>query len=153
MKSFFKKCKLLILDPDIRLKIISVLGLFVLFRLLANIPVPGVNTAQLAQYLNGNQFLGLLNVFAGGGLTQLSLVMLGVSPYITSSIILQLLTSLFPKLKTMYQEEGQAGREKFYRLSQNKKCTLDNLWNFPDRTHRVERGRITKMKAKIKLNG
>ena len=117
MKSFFRKLKLLVSDPDLRLKILAVLGLFVVFRLLANIPVPGVNTAQLAEYLKGNEFLGLLNVFAGGGLTQLSLVMLGVSPYITSSIILQLLTSLFPKLKTMYHEEGQIGREKFYRLS------------------------------------
>lgn len=117
MKSFLKKLKLVLTDSDIRFKILSVLGLFVAFRLLANLPVPGVNTAALTNYLDGNQFLGLLNIFAGGGLSQLSLVMLGVGPYITGSIILQLLTSLIPKLKSMYHEEGQIGREKFYKIS------------------------------------
>jgi preprotein translocase subunit SecY len=117
MKSFFKKLSLIVTDPDIRLKIAAVLGLFVVFRLLASIPVPGVNTLALAEFLQGNQLLGLLNIFAGGGLSQLSLVMLGVGPYITGSIILQLLTSLSPKLKAMYHEEGQVGREKFYKIS------------------------------------
>jgi preprotein translocase subunit SecY len=117
MKHLLKKLSLCFTDADIRLKILSVLGLFVAFRLLAAVPVPGVNLQALANYLQGNQFLGLLNIFAGGGLSQLSLVMLGVGPYITSSIVLQLLTPMIPKLKSMYHDEGQAGREKFYKIS------------------------------------
>lgn len=117
MKQLLKKLSLCFTDSDIRLKILSVLGLFIGFRLLASVPVPGVDLQALANYLQGNQFLGLLNIFAGGGLSQLSLVMLGVGPYITSSIVLQLLTPMIPKLKSMYHDEGQAGREKFYKIS------------------------------------
>ena len=87
--------------------------LLFLFRVLASIPVPGVDHARLAQFFGSNEFFGLLNLFSGGGLSQLSIVMLGVGPYITGSIIMQLLTIMFPKLKAMYQEEGEAGRRKF----------------------------------------
>lgn len=117
MNTFIKKVTTLFTDSEIRLKLLAVVGLFVVFRFLSNIPVPGVNAAALNQFLNGNQLLGLLNIFSGGGLSQLSLVMLGVSPYITGSIILQLLTVLIPSLKEMYHEQGQIGREKFYRIS------------------------------------
>ncbi len=89
------------------------LGALVLFRVLASIPVPGVDSARLSQFFSSNEFLGLLNIFSGGGLSQLSIVMLGVGPYITGSIIMQLLTIMSPKLKEMYQEEGDAGRKKF----------------------------------------
>jgi preprotein translocase subunit SecY len=71
----------------------------------------------LQQFFTNNQFLGLLNVFSGGGLSNLSLVMLGVGPYITASIIMQLLTIIFPALKAMYQEEGDMGRKKFSQYS------------------------------------
>lgn len=67
--------------------------------------------------MNNNQFLGLLNVFSGGGFSTLSIVMLGVGPYITSSIVMQLMTILVPKLKEMYQEEGDAGRMRFTQYS------------------------------------
>src|SRR5690606_28165453 len=94
-----------------------VLGIFIAFRLLSAIPVPGINAFQLSQFLNANQFLGFLNLFSGGGLSQLSLVMLGVGPYITASVVMQLLTIMSPKLKSLYQEEGEMGRKKFYRYA------------------------------------
>lgn len=89
------------------------LGALIIFRALAAIPIPGIDQGRIAQFFSGNQFLGLLNVFSGGGLSQFSIIMLGVVPYITGSIIMQLLTVVFPKMKEMYQEEGEAGRKKF----------------------------------------
>lgn len=86
------------------------------FRALAAIPIPGIDASKLAQLLTNSdfgQFLGLLNIFSGGGLSSLSIVMLGVGPYITASIIMQLFTVMVPKLKAMYQEEGELGRRKF----------------------------------------
>ncbi len=84
---------------------------------MAVIPIPGIDTLKLQQFLTGNDFFGLLNIFSGGGLSNLSIIMLGVSPYITSSIIMQLMTVMFPKLKAMYQEEGDAGRKRFAQYS------------------------------------
>ncbi|MCC2631238.1 MAG: preprotein translocase subunit SecY, preprotein translocase subunit SecY, partial [Candidatus Paceibacter sp.] len=81
------------------------------------IPLPDVDTAQLASFFAGNQLLGLLNIFTGGNLSQLSIMMLGVGPYITASIIMQLMTLLSPRLKSMYQEEGEYGRKKFAQFS------------------------------------
>jgi preprotein translocase subunit SecY len=78
------------------------------------VPIPGVDPFQLQAFLAQNQFFGLLNIFSGGGLSQLSIVMLGVGPYITAVIILQLLTVMSPRLKSLYQEEGDIGRQKFY---------------------------------------
>lgn len=93
------------------------LGLLVVFRLLAAIPIPGIDIGRLHALLSSNQLLGLLDVFSGGGLGNLSIVMLGVGPYITASIIMQLLTMMSPKLKAMYQEEGESGRLKFAQYS------------------------------------
>ena len=89
----------------------------VLFRLLAAIPIPGIDVAKLHALLANNQFLGLLNVFSGGGLGNLSIVLLGVGPFITSSIIMQLMTMMSPKLKALYHEEGESGRLKFSQYS------------------------------------
>lgn len=113
MKNFFSKISLVFTDNILRKRIIFTLAMLALFRILASIPVPGVDTGMLEQFFSNNEFLGLLNIFSGGGLSQLSIVMLGVGPYITGSIIMQLSTILFPKLKEMYQEEGEAGRKKF----------------------------------------
>src|SRR3989338_5524620 len=99
--------------PDLRNKIIFVMGCFAVFRIMANIPIPGVDAENLRQFFATNQFFGLLNVFTGGGLDNLSIVMLGLGPYITATIILQLLTMIFPVLEKMYKEEGEAGRQKF----------------------------------------
>ena len=98
---------------DLRNKTLFVLGMLAIFRVAATIPIPGIDTAQLASFFAGNQFFGLLNIFSGGALSNLSLVMLGLGPYITSTIILQLLTMIFPALKEMYQESGEQGRQKF----------------------------------------
>jgi preprotein translocase subunit SecY len=98
---------------ELRNKILFVLGILVVFRLAANIPVPGVNVEQLRQFFENNQFFGLLNMFSGGGLRNISIVMLGVGPYITASIIMQLLTMIIPRLEQIYKEEGEAGRQKF----------------------------------------
>ncbi len=103
--------------PDLRKKIFFVLAVLGIFRLIAAIPVPGADPTRLKEFLAGNQFFGLLNIFSGGVLENLSIVMLGVGPYITASIIMQLLTMIFPRLKEMYQEEGEAGRQRFNQYS------------------------------------
>jgi len=98
---------------EIRNKIIFILMLLVVFRLAANIPIPGVDQERLRLFFEGNQFFGLLNLFSGQGLSSISIVMLGVGPYITSSIIMQLMTMISPRLNQIHKEEGEAGREKF----------------------------------------
>lgn len=113
MKNFFNKLSLIFQDNILRKRIFFTLAALVIFRVLAAIPVPGIDHTKLASFFSGNEFFGLLNVFSGGGLSQFSIIMLGVAPYITGSIIMQLLTILSPKLKQMYQEEGEAGRRKF----------------------------------------
>lgn len=117
IKTFFKKLKIIASEASIRNRVLFVLGALVIFRLLAAIPVPGVDQNALQQFFSGNQFLGLLNIFSGGGLSGLSIVMLGVGPYITASIIMQLLTIMSPKLKAMYHEEGEAGKKRFSQYS------------------------------------
>jgi preprotein translocase subunit SecY len=83
------------------------------FRVLATIPIPGIDATQLERFFASNQFFGFLNLFSGGGLSTLSIVMLGVGPYITASIIMQLLSIMSPAIKALYTEEGEAGRQKF----------------------------------------
>ena len=96
---------------DIRNKILFVLGLLVVFRLAAHIPVPGVNLANLRDFLSGNQILGMLNIFSGGTMENFSIIMLGVGPYITSSIIFQLLQMIVPRLEEL-AKEGEYGQQK-----------------------------------------
>jgi len=98
---------------ELRNKILFILALLVVYRLAANIPLPGVDVLALKRLFEGNAFLGLLNVFSGGGLSNISIVLLGVAPYITASIIMQLLTTLVPALERLYKEEGEQGRQKF----------------------------------------
>lgn len=100
-------------DRGLRNRIFFVIGVLVITRILAVIPIPGVDTSNLAQFLSGNGIISLLNVLSGGGIASFSIVMLGVGPYITASIIMQLMTVLSPRLKEMYQEEGDAGRQRF----------------------------------------
>src|SRR6185503_15567215 len=116
-EAFMRKVRLVIEDEGLRSRILFVLAALVVFRFLAAIPIPGINAEQLAAFLSNNQFLGLLNVFSGGGFSSLSIVMLGVSPYITASIVMQLMTILVPSLKEMYQEEGDSGRARFSQYS------------------------------------
>ena len=100
-------------DRTLRNRIFFVIAILVLTRILSVIPIPGIDTSNLAGFLSNNSFFGLLDIFAGGGIASFSIVMLGVGPYITASIIMQLMTVLSPRLKEMYQEEGDQGRRKF----------------------------------------
>ena len=98
---------------DLRNKILFPLFIFALYRLGAQIPVPGVDLQAVRDFANQAEqsgFVGLLNLFSGGALTQLSIFALGIMPYITASIILQLLTVVIPKLQAL-QEEGEHGRK------------------------------------------
>lgn len=97
--------------PILRRKIIITALLFIIFRLFAHIPVPGIDRSKLADLFASNQFLGLLDIFSGGTLVNFSIMALGLNPYINASIILQLLTIVFPKLEEL-QKEGEYGREK-----------------------------------------
>jgi len=102
---------------DLRNKILMVAFLLLCFRALAAIPIPSIDAIRLKEFFNTNQLFGFFNIFSGGGLNNLSIVMLGVAPYITATIIMQLLTMIFPSLKAMYYEEGAIGRAKFNRWS------------------------------------
>ena len=109
--------KLVWTDISLRKKILFVFAALIVFRLLSSIPIPGIDTLELSRFLTNNQFFGILNIFSGGGLSNLSIIMLGVGPYITSSIIMQLLTIMVPALKRMYSEEGELGKKKFSQYS------------------------------------
>ena len=100
-------------NEDLRKKILFIVFLFVVFRIAAHIPIPGIGMENLKKFFDQNQVFGLLNVFTWGALSNFSIVLLGLGPYITSTIILQLLTMIFPALEKLYKEEGEAGRKKF----------------------------------------
>jgi preprotein translocase subunit SecY len=117
LKTFWRKLGIVARDRALSRKIGFILLAFAAFRLLAAIPVPGADATRLAALFADSQVFAVLNLFSGGGLSALSVVALGVGPYITASIILQLATMMFPRLKEMYHEEGQAGRRKFAQYS------------------------------------
>jgi preprotein translocase subunit SecY len=117
MKNILEKIVIVLRDETLRKRIAFTIGALIVFRLLAAIPMPGIDSASLSKLLAGNQFLGLLDIFSGGGISRLSIVMLGVGPYITASIIVQLLTMMFPSMKAKMQEEGEAGRQKLSQYS------------------------------------
>ncbi|MBI2063845.1 MAG: preprotein translocase subunit SecY [Candidatus Yanofskybacteria bacterium] len=102
---------------DLRNKVIFILALLVVFRVAAAIPIPGVDPSRLKDFLANNQLFGLISAFTGGGLDNFSIAMLGLGPYITASIIMQLLTMIFPAMEQMYKYEGEAGRQKFNQYS------------------------------------
>src|SRR5437867_7646512 len=97
--------------PDLRNKILFTLGMIVVFRFLAHVPLPGVNQDQLQTLLQSNQLLNLLDLFSGGGLARFSIVALGVNPYINASIIMTLLNQTIPALERL-SKEGEYGRNK-----------------------------------------
>lgn len=96
---------------DLRNSILYVLGMLMIFRFAAHIPIPGVDPLALGRFFASNQLFGLLNVFSGGALEQFSIVALGVAPYITASIIFQLLVMIVPRLEEL-SKEGEYGRAK-----------------------------------------
>lgn len=103
--------------PDLRSKILFIFFVLAIFRLVSNIPIPAIDASRLRDFLAQNQLFGLISSFTGGSLASLSIGMLGLGPYITSSIIMQLLTMIFPGLEQMYKYEGEAGRMKFNQYS------------------------------------
>jgi len=111
MNNFLNTLRNSFKTPEIRKKIIFTLAIFLVFRFFAHVPVAGVNLTALKNLFSGNQFLGLLDIFSGGTLSNFSIMALGLNPYINASIILQLLTMVFPKLEEM-QKEGDSGRKK-----------------------------------------
>ncbi len=113
MERFLKIFKI----KDLRNKIFFILALLVVFRFAAAVPIPGVDAIRLKEFFQNNQLFGLISAFTGGGLDSFSIVMLGLGPYITASIIMQLLTMIFPALERMYKYEGEAGRQRFNQYS------------------------------------
>jgi len=105
------KLSLIWKQKDLRASILKVLGIMVIFRIAAHIPIPGVDLANLRNFFQSNQLLGLMNVFSGGTLDNFSLVALGVGPFITASIILQLLTMIVPQLEEL-SKDGESGQRK-----------------------------------------
>lgn len=117
MNTFLAKMKMVVGDAALRNRLLFVFAALAVFRLLASIPIPAAAGGSVEGFLSQNSALGLFNVLTGGGLSAVSIMMLGVGPYITGSIIMQLLTMMSPKLKEMYHEEGDAGRRRFAQYS------------------------------------
>ncbi len=102
--------------PDLRTKILFTLAMLVVFRFVAQVPVPGVDTQALAQAFQQQALLGFLDLFSGGALSNLSVAALGVYPYITASIVMQILVPAIPSLKAISQE-GDLGRQKINQIT------------------------------------
>lgn len=103
--------------PDLRRKILFTLGILVIFRILAQITLPGIDTEALRRVFENNDVLNLLNTFSGGTLDRFSIVAMGVYPYITASIIMQLLVPIIPRLTEMSKEGGEQGRSRINRYT------------------------------------
>ena len=116
--------------PELRNKVLFIFFLLAVSRLVSSIPIPAVDTSQLKDFFAQNQFFGLISSFTGGSLSTLSIAMLGLGPYITGSIIMQLLTMIFPALEQMYKYEGEAGRAKFNQYSRLLTVPLAALQGF-----------------------
>ena len=97
--------------PDIRRRILFVLGILVVYRMLAQVPLPGIDRQALAEFFQNNTAFGIIDLFAGGGLSQLSIVGLAMNPYINASIIMQLMTGVIPSLQAL-SREGEYGRQR-----------------------------------------
>jgi preprotein translocase subunit SecY len=126
----FEKIKEIYRSPDLRNKILFILFVFFIFRLTAAIKIPGVDISRLKEFFLQNDILGFIGLFTGGNFDNLSPMMLGLGPYITALIIMQLLTMIFPRLKEMYQLEGEAGRQKFNQYSRLLTVPLSALQAF-----------------------
>ena len=98
--------------PDLRAKIIFTIGMLVVFRIVAHIPMPGIDLDILQKQFEGNQLLGFLNLMSGGALENFSIVALGVYPYITASIIMNIMQPLVPPLRDLARNGGEAGRQR-----------------------------------------
>jgi len=126
----WKKIKVIFTDKNIRSKVLFVLGAIIVFRFLATIPLPGVNEDTLKKMLDENQFLQALGMFSGGGFSNMSILLVGVMPYITASIIFNLAVYIFPKLKEMQQEGGDEGRRRIANYSRLLSIPLAAIQSF-----------------------
>jgi len=97
--------------PDLRRRLLFTIGMLVVFRFIAHVPMPGVDLAALQQLFERNQLLGMLDLFSGGAMRNFSVAAMGVYPYITASIVMQLLVPVIPALRNLSQE-GEAGRSR-----------------------------------------
>ncbi|MFN2595638.1 MAG: preprotein translocase subunit SecY [Pyrinomonadaceae bacterium] len=131
MEKFFAAVRNMFQVPDLRKRIGFTLGLLAVYRLGAHVTAPGVNKDQLARVWAdvGNTLLGVLDLFSGGNFQTISVFALGVTPYITASIIVQLMTSVFPTLKKL-QEEGEAGRQKLNQYTRYLTVALASFQTF-----------------------
>ena len=109
----FNLFKKLFSYSDLRKRALIVISLLLFARILANTPLPDVDLEKFKNLFESSQLFGLINIFSGGALSNFSIALLGLGPYITAIIILQLLTFIYPRLKEMYYEEGEIGRAKF----------------------------------------
>lgn len=109
---FFRALINLFKIKDLRKRFLIILGFLLIYRFLVHLPLPNIDLEKFKELYSANQFFGLVNIFSGGALSQASIFSLGVGPYITASIIIQLLTLINPKLKRLYYEEGESGRLK-----------------------------------------
>jgi preprotein translocase subunit SecY len=109
--SFLQNLKKLFTFSDLRNRILYTLGILILIRIFAHIPLPGVNLENLQEFFNRNQIFGLLNMFSGGAMQNFSIIMMGVGPYITATIVMQLLQMIIPRLDAL-SKEGEYGQRK-----------------------------------------
>jgi preprotein translocase subunit SecY len=128
--NFFFNFLFLFKYRDLRKKVFLIFIFLVIFRIIANIPLPDVNLERIKNLLQSNQFLGLLNIFTGSTLSNFSVALLGLGPYITAIIIMQLLTLIYPPLKQMYYEEGEIGRAKFNQYARILTIPLSMIQSF-----------------------
>jgi len=151
MQAIFQKIKLILEDSNLTRRLLFVFGILALFRIGAAIPIPTIDATTLESFFLNNQFFGLLNIFSGGGLSNLSIFMLGVGPFITASIIMQLSTLVFPQLKELYHEEGEAGRRKFSQYSRLLSVPLAMLQSFGLLTLLAQQGVVPGLSLELKI--
>jgi preprotein translocase subunit SecY len=127
--------------PDLRRKIIFTFGLLAVYRLATHLPIPGVDVNQLRDLFQSNQLLGMLDLFSGGSLTTFSVAALGVYPYITASIVMQIIAPLIPSLQEM-QKEGEAGRTRVAQYTRILSVPLAMLQGYAQATLLARQGII-----------
>jgi len=129
--------------PELRSKVFFILAILAISRVVSNIPLPVLDASRLREFFASNQLLGLLSAFTGGALSRLSIGLLGLGPYITASIVMQLLTMIFPSLEQMYKYEGEAGRTKFNQYSRMLTVPLALLQGYAFLNLLTQQGLIT----------
>ena len=110
-KKFFKQCKLILSNSTLLQRIAITLAILLVFKIGTFITIPLIDTSAITATITGNNFLGFLNTFSGGGLGNFSILALGISPYITSSIVIEMLQLVLPPLKEL-SEQGEVGKQK-----------------------------------------